>query len=41
VWIFGGYWAIKSAEFHITAAEERALKGELKKVRNVGLAPVA
>jgi hypothetical protein len=40
VWIFAGYWALKSAEFHKTCAEERALKGELKKVKNFGLAPI-
>src|SRR5438093_5628379 len=31
VTIFAGYWATKSAEFHVTAAEERALRGELEK----------
>ncbi len=40
VWMFALYWATKSAEFHITAAEKRALKGELKKVKGYGLAPV-
>jgi hypothetical protein len=37
VTIFAGYWATKSAEFHITAAEERALRGELEKKKNYGL----
>jgi len=41
VYMFAGYWLAKSAEFHITAAEKRALKGELKKVKDVGLVPAA
>jgi hypothetical protein len=37
VTIFAGYWATKSAEFHITAAEEKALRGQVAKARNYGL----
>lgn len=39
VWVFAFYWAMKSAEFHITSAEKRAAKGEVKKVEGLGLAP--
>ena len=39
VWVFAGYWVVKSVEFHITSAEKRVLKGELKKKEGVGLVP--
>lgn len=38
VWMFALYWAVKSREFHYTAAEERAAKGELEKAPH-GLVP--
>jgi hypothetical protein len=37
VWVFAAYWAVKSAEFKITAAERRALLGGLKNVKGVGV----
>jgi hypothetical protein len=37
VWVFGAYWATKSVEFKITAAERRALYGALKNVKGVGV----
>jgi hypothetical protein len=37
--VFAAYWAVKSREFHITAAEKRALRGELKYQEGVGLRP--
>jgi hypothetical protein len=39
VWVFGAYWAVKSAEFKITSAERRALYGALKTVKGVGVVP--
>jgi len=39
VWVFAAYWVVKSIEFHITSAEKRALRGELKKKEGVGLVP--
>jgi len=39
VWVFSFYWFTKSAEFRITSAEKRALRGELKNVKGYGLAP--
>ena len=39
VWVFAVYWAVKSAEFKITAAERRALYGALKNVKGVGVVP--
>jgi hypothetical protein len=39
VWVFAFYWFTKSAEFKITSAEKRALRGELKNVKSYGLAP--
>jgi hypothetical protein len=40
VWVFAFYWFTKSAEFRITSAEKRALRGELENVKGYGLAPV-
>ena len=40
VTIFAGYWATKSAEFRKSAAEERALRGELEKKRDFGLVEI-
>ena len=37
VWVFAGYWAVKSCEFRITSAEELAARGKLKKVVGKGL----
>ena len=37
VWVFAAYWATKSMEFRITAAERRALVGALKNVKGVGV----
>ncbi len=39
VWVFAAYWAVKSREFKITAAERRALIGALKNVEGVGVVP--
>jgi hypothetical protein len=39
VYVFASYWAVKSAEFRITAAERRALYGALKNVKGVGVVP--
>jgi hypothetical protein len=39
VWVFAAYWAVKSREFKITAAERRALYGALKNVEGVGIVP--
>jgi hypothetical protein len=39
VWVFAFYWLTKSAEFKITSAEKRALRGELQNVKGYGLAP--
>jgi hypothetical protein len=39
VFVFAVYWAVKSAEFKITAAERRALYGALKNVKGVGVVP--
>ena len=39
VWVFAFYWFTKSAEFKITSAEKRALRGELQNVKGYGLAP--
>jgi hypothetical protein len=39
VWVFAFYWFTKSAEFRITSAEKRALRGEIKNVKGYGLAP--
>jgi hypothetical protein len=41
VWVFAYYWLTKTQEFRITAAEKRALKGELKYVEGVGVKDVA
>ena len=41
VWVFAAYWAVKSKEFKITAAERRALYGALKNVDGVGVVPEA
>ena len=40
VWVFGYYWLTKSREFKITAAEKRALRGELTNVKGQGVVPV-
>lgn len=37
VWVFAAYWATKSMEFKLTAAERRALLGALKNVKGVGV----
>jgi hypothetical protein len=37
VWIFAAYWMTKTAEFRITSAEEKALKGEVRKSKGFGL----
>ena len=37
VWAFASYWFTKTREFRITAAEKRALRGELAYVKGVGL----
>ncbi len=34
VWVFGGYWAVKSREFALTHADQRAAAGELAVVRS-------
>jgi hypothetical protein len=39
VWIFAAYWATKTCEFRITSAEERVVKGELRKSKGFGLVP--
>lgn len=39
VWVFGYYWLTKSREFRITAAEKRALRGELENVKGAGVVP--
>lgn len=39
VWVFAAYWAVKSKEFKITAAERRALYGALENVSGVGVVP--
>jgi hypothetical protein len=41
VWVFAGYWAVKSVEFKITSAERRALYGALKNVKGVGVVAAA
>jgi hypothetical protein len=41
VTIFAGYWATKSAEFRVSAAEARALRGEVEKKKDYGLVEVA
>jgi hypothetical protein len=40
VWVFAAYWLTKSAEFHITSAEKRAVQGTLRKVSGVGVVSV-
>ncbi len=40
VTVFAGYWAMKSAEFRESAAEERTLRGELEKRKDFGLVEV-
>jgi hypothetical protein len=40
VWVFAFYWFTKTQEFEITAAEKRALRGELAYVKGVGLKDV-
>jgi hypothetical protein len=41
VCVFGFYWWTKSREFHITAAEKRAVHGALKNVPGRGVVPAA
>lgn len=41
VWVFAYYWWTKTREFRITAAEKRALRGELQYVEGVGVKDVA
>lgn len=41
VWVFAYYWLTKTQEFEITAAEKRALRGQLQYVRGVGVTDVA
>jgi hypothetical protein len=39
--VFAYYWLTKTQEFQITAAEKRALKGQLQYVEGVGVMDVA
>jgi hypothetical protein len=39
VWTFAAYWLTKSAEFRITAAEKKAVEGQLETLPGVGAAP--
>lgn len=39
VWVFAGYWAVKSLEFKLTAPERRALMGTLRNDPEAGVVP--
>lgn len=41
VWMFAAYWLVKSREFSITSAEQRAVHGQLENRKGRGLVPAA